>query len=183
VHLTAWGVFLPRRLRQAIVRRPATAVHEPIPSLALYRAPAPRRRLVHLALFVLALVLVRGTLFDVYRVPSGSMRPTLAAGDRILVNHLAYGLRIPLAGRPLATWGGPDRGDVVVFRSPADGRSTVKRVVGLPGDRIGPLTVPAGQYFVIGDDRDRSIDSRRYGCVDGRNIVGRVVGVCRAKTG
>lgn len=191
IQLGSWAAFIPQRLRKSIARRLAPVdrqVHQPIASLALYRSPtesAPRSRLrtllTRLLAFVVVLVVVRGTLFDVYRVPSGSMRPTLAEGDRIIVNHLAYGLRVPFAARPLATWAEPERGDVVVFRSPADGRTFVKRVMGLPGDQIdvggASVQVPAGHYFVLGDNRGASVDSRWFGCVDGRRIVGRVVGV------
>ena len=69
-------------------------------------------------------------------VPTGSMIPTILEGDRIFVNKLAYDLKIPYTTVHIAKWGAPQRGDIVVFYSPADGKRLVKRVVGLPGDSI-----------------------------------------------
>lgn len=69
-------------------------------------------------------------------VPSGSMKPTIVEGDRILVDKLAYGLNAPFVQRPLLEWCNPKRNDVVVFRSPTDGTLFVKRVIGVPGDHI-----------------------------------------------
>ena len=172
-------------------------------------------------------------------VPSGSMRPTILEGELVLINKLAYDLKVPFTTHHLAAWGDPARGDVVVCFSPADGRRLVKRVVGLPGDRItvvgaqllvngesmtyapaGDLwyhhltpiehqeirvaeevlgkvhhpvivtgadlssaalgrdyVVPPGQYFMMGDNRDRSFDSRYFGSVAREQIVGRAAGV------
>ncbi len=83
----------------------------------------------------------RSTFYDWNDVPSASMEPTILVGDRIFVNKLAYDLKVPfssLLGTPwrIATWGDPERGDVVVFFAPQDGRRMVKRVIGLPGDTI-----------------------------------------------
>ena len=78
----------------------------------------------------------RSAIADWNDVPTGSMKPTILEGDRIFVNKLAYDLKIPFTTIPLARWGEPERGDVVVCFSPADGVRLVKRVVGLPGDRI-----------------------------------------------
>jgi signal peptidase I len=69
-------------------------------------------------------------------VPSGSMNPTILEGDRILVNKLAYDLKVPFTTRHLAEWSNPQRGEIVVFFSPQDGKRLVKRVIGLPGDSI-----------------------------------------------
>ena len=179
-------------------------------------------------------VMVRGAIADWNDVPTGSMIPTIVEGDRIFVNKLAYGLRVPLTTRWLAQWDGPQRGDIVVLFSPVDGKRMVKRVIGLPGDVLelrnnglwingqpasvgagvadrsleledgtsipqfafaetldqgphpilltpavqskrsfGPLTVPAGQYFVMGDNRDLSRDSRAFGFVPRQLILGR----------
>jgi signal peptidase I len=170
-------------------------------------------------------------------VPSGSMKPTILEGDLVLVNKLAYDLKIPFTTRHLSQWADPARGDVVVFFSPRDGTRLVKRVVGLPGDTIemrndvllvngvaqryaradvrlfrrdifedrnpvvavetlgsvdhyvmalpgrpalrtfGPDVVPAGHYFMMGDSRDNSTDSRFIGPVARDEIVGRASAV------
>lgn len=69
-------------------------------------------------------------------VPTGSMKPTIVEGDRIFVNKLAYDLKVPYTTWHVAAWGDPQRGDIVVFYSPADGKRLVKRVVGVPGDTV-----------------------------------------------
>src|SRR6202000_157571 len=89
-------------------------------------------------LLILAVLLFafRSAIADWNDVPSGSMKPTILEGDRILVNKLAYDLKVPFTTWHLAQWDNPKRGDIVVFFSPADGQRLVKRVIGLPGDRI-----------------------------------------------
>lgn len=106
-------------------------------------APAPRsrlrrimRELVMLAAFVLVLLSARSTLADHYRVPSGSMEPTIEVGDRILVNKAAYGLRVPFTTAYVARFHGPAIGDVVVLDSPEEDKVLLKRVVGVPGTTI-----------------------------------------------
>ncbi len=177
---------------------------------------------------------IRSSLADWNDVPSGSMRPTILEGDRIFVNKLAYDLKVPFTTCHLAEWSNPQRGDIVVFFSPHDGKRLVKRIVGLPGDTIElrnnalvlngqpveyqpiaeellrdiptadrtgrvfaseklpgqshavtgnpaapamrsflPQRVPEGQYFMMGDNRDDSFDSRYWGTVDRKQIVGR----------
>ncbi len=191
-------------------------------------------------LLILALILfsVRSSLADWNDVPSGSMRPTILEGDRVFVNKLAYDLKVPFTTWHLAGWGNPQRGDIVVFFSPHDGKRLIKRVVGLPGDTIelrnnvlvingrpveyqpiaekflrdlapadragrvfateqlpgqthavagnpalpalrnfAPQRVPEGQYFMLGDNRDDSFDSRYWGPVDRQRIVGRATSV------
>ena len=190
-----------------------------------------------LGLMILGLLAFRSAVADWYDVPSGSMQPTLLVGDRIVVDKLAYDIRLPFMGTLLATREGPARGDIVTCASPADGRRLVKRVVGLPGDvlelranrlvvngrpvaylaadadalrrSVGPeadrwamltedlpghphvvalagggrrpdvpaFRVPPGSYFLMGDNRDNSADSRWFGCVGRDAIAGRVVGV------
>src|SRR5436853_5878692 len=89
-------------------------------------------------LLILALVLfsLRSSLADWNDVPTGSMKPTILEGDRVLVNKLAYDLKVPFTTWHLAQWGDPNRGDIVVFYSPHDGKRLVKRVIGLPGDTL-----------------------------------------------
>jgi signal peptidase I len=191
-------------------------------------------------LLVVAIVLgpLRSAVADWNDVPSGSMKPTILEGDRIFVNKLAYDLKVPFTSWRIAAWADPQRGDIVVFWSPYDGQRLVKRVVGVPGDRIemseqrllvngeaaayaplpeesirrwdlgalssrnlaterlgershpvmsaqpgahgssfGPITVPPGSYFLMGDHRDNSFDSRFWGFVERNRIVGRATAV------
>src|SRR3954469_11336031 len=91
-------------------------------------------------LLILAVILfsLRSSLADWNDVPSGSMQPTILVGDRILVNKLAYDLKVPFTTLHIAEWSNPKPGDVVVFYSPDQGKGTrmVKRVIGVPGDTI-----------------------------------------------
>jgi signal peptidase I len=95
-----------------------------------------------------AIVLVaRASFADHYEVPSGSMEPTVAVGDQICVNKMAYGLRVPASQRYLVERRGPERGDVVVLASPTDGEVLLKRVVAVPGDVV---EVSAGRVTLDG---------------------------------
>jgi signal peptidase I len=178
-----------------------------------------RRHLKPFVVMVLILCSFRSAIADWNDVPTGSMNPTILEGDRIFVNKLAYGLKIPFTTWHLLHWNEPQRGEIVVFNSPADGTRLVKRVVGLPGDLVqmidnrllingqplhyttsaaqiteqlgptnhkmqllprqpamrnfGPIRVPAGEYFMMGDNRDNSYDSRYIGTVKLDQIVGR----------
>jgi len=183
--------------------------------------------------FLVGFGLLRTAVADYNPVPSGSMRPTIVEGDVVLVDRLAYDVKVPLTNVVLASTGGPKRGDIVTFFSPKDGTRLVKRIVGIPGDTIalrgdvlyvngvaarysqaekvrepaaepyespairvtervagserriqwlpalhvardfGPVTVPAGGYFMMGDNRDDSADSRYIGPVPRRLIIGR----------
>lgn len=173
----------------------------------------------------LGLALILRTFFiQAYKIPSGSMEPTLLVGDHILVNKLVYGLRMPdsLFGLkiPGLPWGRylfrvetVHRGDVVVFVFPPDpSRDFIKRVIGVAGDTIkvrggvvflnghrmpdphahfeiasgdrsafsprdnfGPITVPKGKLLMMGDNRDRSYDSRFWGFVDVNEVEGRAI--------
>src|SRR5512142_2892930 len=89
-------------------------------------------------LLIVALVVcsIRSSLADWNDVPTGSMKPTIMEGDRVYVNKLAYDLKVPFTTWHLAQWSNPQRGDIVVFFSPYDGKRLVKRVVGLPGDTV-----------------------------------------------
>jgi signal peptidase I len=201
---------------------------------------------------ILVVFLLRSFLVEPFRIPSGSMVPTLQVGDFILVNKFTWGIRLPVINRKILEVGQPQRGDVMVFRFPEDPSiDYIKRVVGLPGDRVvytadkrlyingdlvkwqlegdldyqeaglniahgklyreqlgqhahtslilgdrPPLmlqgvrafphrgncdynqegfscSVPAGHYFMMGDNRDASQDSRYWGFVPDENIVGR----------
>ena len=83
------------------------------------------------------IVFVESFLVQPFQIPSGSMEPTLEVGDFILVNKLAYGVRLPILHTKIAPVGDPERGDVMVFRFPSNPDTDyIKRVVGLPGDRI-----------------------------------------------
>jgi signal peptidase I len=172
--------------------------------------------------FFLAIIL-RTFLIQAYKIPSGSMEPTLLIGDHIMVNKVAYGLRMPdslLGFTPLAGeipyghylfhFGQVHRGDVVVFVFPLDPtKDFIKRVIGIGGDTIavkngvvwlngkpmpdphahfevpaagrspysprdnyGPFTVPQGKFFMMGDNRDRSYDSRFWGTVSLNQVEG-----------
>jgi signal peptidase I len=189
-----------------------------------------------LRIFLVMLLVVsslRSALADWNDVPTGSMKPTIEIGDRVVVNKLAYDLKVPFTTIELVKWADPQRSDIVVLFSPQDGTRLVKRVVALPGDTIsmadnqllvngkaakwspmtagedteqgltlithetmfgrthtmmltphfpamrsfGPVAVPAGQYFVMGDNRDNSNDSRFIGFISRKSIVGRATAV------
>jgi signal peptidase I len=160
---------------------------------------------------VLLALFVRTFIVQAFKIPSGSMLPTLQIGDHLLVNKFSYGVRLPVIGTQLIHRPGPAYGDVVVFRFPRD-RSLdyIKRVVAIGGDTVevrdklvflngkqvinphayftnrdimnaaagprdnfGPVTVPAGKIFVMGDNRDNSYDSRFWGFVDLQDVLGK----------
>lgn len=175
---------------------------------------------------------VRSFAYEPFRIPSGSLKPTLLIGDFILVNKFDYGIRLPVIHTKILSIGEPKRGDIVVFRKPpTESRDLIKRVIGLPGDhisykdkilyingnqisqqfekydtdeddKIGPwevvqkqenllgvkhriyqipskesddfdVVVPAGKYFMMGDNRDDSADSRSWGFLPEENIIGK----------
>lgn len=180
---------------------------------------------------IFIVLMLRSFIVEPFRIPSGSMIPTLLVGDFILVNKWSYGLRDPVLNHKFMDFGQPQRGDVVVFRWPVDpSKDFIKRLVGLPGDRIAyrdkqlfvngepakqqpagvftapglpppgvvyrlaedltgvdhhvlvnparpaddfEFVVPEGQYFAMGDNRDGSDDSRRWGTVPEKNLVGK----------
>lgn len=129
----------------------------------------------------LIVLLLRAFLVEPFRIPSGSMMPTLLVGDFILVNKFTYGIRMPVTKTKLIEIGEPDRGDIVVFRWPVNPRlDYIKRVVGLPGDRIRyqnktlfingkPMRIEIdGQYQPEGSGM------RALGFVEGREQLGDV---------
>lgn len=178
---------------------------------------------------LLVVFLLRGFIVEPFKIPSGSMLPSLYIGDFILVNKFAYGIRVPVLNKKIIETGEPERGDVMVFRYPRDpSLDYIKRVIGLPGDHIayynkvlyvngkpterqfmgeyqgpgqphaseylenldgvehsmllmpgrpnsleGEYIVPEKMYFVMGDNRDNSTDSRVWGPVPEENIVGK----------
>ncbi len=169
---------------------------------------------------------IRVFVVQAFKIPSGSMIPTLLIGDHILVSKLSYGIQWPsdckfqmtfppvncYASYALIEFGKPQRGDIIVFRFPEDEeKDFIKRIVGTPGDTVqikskvvlvngiplddkaftqridpgvidgtinprdnfGPVTVPEGSYFVMGDNRDQSLDSRFWGYVREEKIRGK----------
>lgn len=178
---------------------------------------------------VLIVFLLRGFIAEPFRIPSGSMLPTLEIGDFILVSKFSYGVRLPVINKKIVDLGIPERGDVIVFRYPENPSiDYIKRVIGVPGDEIGyynkvlyingkqaaqqpegdypfgyyhfkklketlpnpelkhnilltdanpasdfVLVVPPKSYFVMGDNRDNSRDSRFWGFVPDDNLIGR----------
>lgn len=175
---------------------------------------------------------IRSFAYEPFRIPSGSLKPTLLIGDFVLVNKFDYGIRLPVTHTKIFSIGEPKRGDIVVFREPPkESRDLIKRVIGVPGDHIsykdkvlyingkeisqkfekystdaedniGPwevvqkkenllgtehriyqipskknddfaVVVPEGKYFMMGDNRDVSADSRSWGFLPEKNIIGK----------
>ena len=167
--------------------------------------------------------ILRSFLFEPFRVPTGSLEPTILPGDFVVANKYSYGLKLPVWGNELLAVGKPERGDIAIFHIPVDDKTwLVKRVVGVPGDKISyidkklhingkeleynfiketkdteenllgtkhkiyvtpardsvsfkDLVVPEGNYFMMGDNRDNSDDSRYWGFVPFDNFEGKAV--------
>jgi len=158
------------------------------------------------AIAILLALFIRAFVVQAFKIPSGSMEPTLLVGDHILVNKFLYGIKIPYFQSTLIPISEPERGDIIVFIYPEDKKKDfIKRVIGLPGDRIelqgrqifvngqpfddpygyydekagnsnrafGPVVVPKDHYFVMGDNRDHSLDSRFWGFVSSTAVKGK----------
>lgn len=163
------------------------------------------------AIAVLLALLIRTFVVQAFKIPSGSMEPTLLVGDHILVNKFIYGIKLPILRNTIVPISEPKRNDVIVFIYPVDkSKDFIKRVIGLPGDKVeiigpkilingkpfddkhgffrppennaansadrsryGPIIVPENQYFVLGDNRNHSYDSRFWGFVPSASIKGK----------
>ncbi len=163
------------------------------------------------AIAIVLALFIRTFVVQAFKIPSGSMEPTLLVGDHILVNKFLYGIKLPYTNSTLIPISRPERGDVIVFIYPVDkSKDFIKRVIGLPGDTIeiigqkiyingkkyedkngfysnrksgfgphvgkdnfGPVTVPDGHLFVMGDNRNHSYDSRFWGFVPISSVKGK----------
>jgi signal peptidase I len=206
------------------LRKPPPHDGGPQPAEAAARKSVVREYAEALGIALVLALIIRTFLVQAYKIPSGSMEPTLLVGDHILVNKIVYGLRLPdsilgidVPGLPLGHYlfhlEPVHRGDVVVFVFPPDrSKDFIKRAIGVPGDTIqvkngevylngqkmpdphahfevppqerslvsprdnfGPVTVPPGKLFMMGDNRDRSYDSRFWGFVDRNDVEGRAM--------
>jgi len=158
---------------------------------------------------VILALLIRSFIIQPFKIPTGSMEPTLQPRDRILVLRYVYGLRIPFTTKRLFKWHQPEVGDIIVFNYPEEpNRDFIKRCAGLPGDSIeirngrlvrngeelerepfnrifyynkGPYgqekerTVPPGNYFALGDNSASSKDSRYWGFLEDKYLIGKAV--------
>lgn len=95
--------------------------------------------------FLIVMLIFRSAIADWNQVPTGSMKPTILEGDRVVVNKLAYDLKVPFTTWHLAEWDNPSRGEIVTFYSPRDEKLLIKRVIGIPGDVI---TMRNNQLFI-----------------------------------
>lgn len=94
------------------------------------------REIVSIGILILAVLMIRSSIFSIYVIPTGSMLPTIKIDDRVFANKLAYGLMLPFGERQVVSWSTPKRGDIVLFKSPLEDQTFVKRVVGIGGDHI-----------------------------------------------
>ena len=124
-------------------------------------------------ILITGLLAARSTLADHYHVPSGSMEPTLLPGDRVFVDKMAYGLRVPFTQIRLTQGKSVERGEVVIFDSPRDGKRLIKRIVAVGGDTVainnGRLMINGKSMALIGDPASETIGARvvRLNLADG----------------
>ena len=122
------------------------------------------REIGSISILVVAVLAARSTFADHYHVPSGSMEPTLVAGDRVVVDKRAFGLRVPFTQLHLTAGGPVARGDVVIFDSPRDGTRLIKRIVAVGGDLVdihdGHLSINGVPQATAGDDDIELIGDR-----------------------
>lgn len=162
------------------------------------------RSFVQLAIFVAVSFAVRASFADHYRVPSGSMEPTVHVDDHVIVSKAAYGLRVPMTTTYAIRYAEPARGDVVVLEGVEDPPIVLlKRVVAIGGDDVevkdghvfidgkltddrasggpdfGPARVPHDEVLVLGDNRGNSRDGRTFGFVPNDRVLGKVIAVLR----
>lgn len=153
-------------VREAVKQRDAAVINKAADKLASlldkhldrYRKPAWRESFESILIAVLVALVLRSFVVEAFKIPSGSMIPTLAIGDQIFVNKLLYGVRIPFTAVRLIDFAMPDRGEVIVFICPEEPHEDyIKRVVGLPGDEIA---VRDGVVFVNGEPAARDLRAR-----------------------
>jgi signal peptidase I len=166
-----------------------------------------------IAIAILIALFIRSFVVQAFKIPSGSMLPTLQIGDHLLVTKFSYGIKLPFTRLVLIPTGKPERGDILVFVFPEDpSKDFIKRVIAVEGDEVeivdkqlllngqladdhwaiftdemiipgqvqprdnfGPVKVPPGQVFVLGDNRDQSFDSRFWGFVPLTDAVGKAL--------
>ncbi len=125
------------------------------------------------ALMIIALLAFRWSFADHYRVPTGSMLPTIQIGDDIFTNKMAYDFRIPFTEWKLARTSDPQRGDIVVFNYPVDETYLPPELKNRIYEHQMKVVIPPDMYFVMGDNRANSLDSRYWGFVPRKNIKGK----------
>lgn len=118
-----------------------------------------------LLIFLAVMVLFRSAIADWNQVPSGSMKPTILEGDRVVVNKLAYDLKVPFTTWHLTEWADPQRGEIVTFYSPDDDILLIKRVIGVPGDVVSMrnnqlyINEQPAQYTRLDDEIVEQLDT------------------------